>query len=185
MPLISNASKFTAHCGVTTLELAISIALVAIILAMGVPSFRDYGQERRMTAAVSQLHSGLVLARNEAINRQLHTVACPEASAGGCANHARWHGGWLTFADENGDREWQPGEPVLRRSGVTAGITVASTASRTRIRFFPGGSAPGSNATITFCDDRGPPRARQLRISASGRIRTTRATEVAEIDCDP
>jgi type IV fimbrial biogenesis protein FimT len=173
------------QAGVTALELAVAAAIVAIILATGVPALRDYGLERRMRAAVSQLHSGLALARNAAISRGRHAVVCPTTSDDGCIGHASWHEGWLVFVDLNGDREWQPEDPVLGQSGEVQALSITSTSSRSRIRFHPGGTAPASNATITFCDERGAAHARQLRISASGRIRRTGAEEAPEIDCEP
>ena len=50
-------------------------------------------------------------------------------------------------------------------------------------RFSPGGAAPGSNTTLRFCDDRGPESAREIRISASGRVRSLTAEETPSRPC--
>jgi type IV fimbrial biogenesis protein FimT len=169
--------------GVTALELAVGMAIVAIVVAAGVPGLRAYVLEQRMKASVTALHAGLALARNEAVSRQARTVVCPLGRNGGCADHARWHEGWLVFEDLNADREWQADDPALRRAPKAESLSVTGSESRNRLRFFPAGSAPGSNATITFCDARGAGRARQLVISASGRIRQLQAGEVSGVDC--
>ncbi|NIP19247.1 MAG: hypothetical protein GWM87_14645 [Xanthomonadales bacterium] len=168
----------------TALELAVGLAIVALAVALGVPSLREHGLNQRMKAAVSTFFSDLALARNTAISRNARTVACPAWSDGGCAAGAEWQDGWLVFEDRNGDREWQAGEPRLRRSGALEQLRIAGSPHRNRLRFFPDGSAPGSNATFTFCDVRGVAHARRVIVSASGRIRQTRPGEAPATACD-
>jgi type IV fimbrial biogenesis protein FimT len=157
--------------GFSALELLITMALITILLALGVPGLRTYLQNQRIRATAASLHAELSLARNEAINLDQHVIACPGNAETGCAEHSNWHRGWLIFVDENDDRAWQTGEPLLRRTNEQPNVLATSASSRRQIRFFPGGSAPGSNAGIVICDHRGYQKGRKIVISNSGRIR--------------
>ncbi len=164
------------------MDLLVSLAIVALLIAAGVPALRHYVAEQRMKAAVTRFHTDLALARNEAVQRAARVVVCP-ASADDCITDPLWHLGWKSFEDRNDDRDWQDGEPVFRTGAPAPHLDITGSTHRTRLRFFPNGTAPGSNATITLCDGRGAARARQVRLSASGRIRRLDPDEAAVADC--
>jgi len=157
--------------GFTSLELLITVAIAAILLIIGVPTFQDFGLRQRMSAAVRTLHDHLALARNQAIRFNTEIVLCPGALEAGCNGTTNWSSGWIVFSDLNGDRQYQPLESVHRIEDPLDQIMVQGSSGRTSLRFFPNGSAPGSNSSITFCDRRGPAHARKLVISNTGRIR--------------
>lgn len=157
--------------GITALDLLVTMALVAIIAVAGLPGLHSYGKNQAIKASVSLLHSDLNLARSEAIKLNTRTVACPGLAATGCADHSRWHEGWLVFADMNGDRSRQDTEPLLRQANALQQLTATGSDSRRQILFYPNGSAPASNTSIVFCDDRGFTKGKKLVISNSGRIR--------------
>ena len=171
------------HNGMTAFDLLISMAIAAVLLATVVPGLRAWSLNHAMGAAVASLHGDLQFARAEAIRLRSHTVACPGQLDSGCLDAPAWHSGWLLFADSNGDREWQSGEPLLRQSPVVQGLSIASSDARRRLKFSPQGAAPGSNASITFCDARGSVAARQLTLSASGRLRRLGVGEVTAPAC--
>jgi len=157
--------------GFTALELVVAMAVAAILLSAGGPALRNYTWNQRMKAAMDTLQSDLKLARGRAISHNTQTVICPAASADDCSELTTWQDGWLVFADLNGDRRRQPGEPLIRRAGGIDLLDIRSSASRTYLRFYANGSAPGSNTTIRFCDSRGASHAGAVIVSNSGRIR--------------
>ncbi len=55
--------------GVTLVELMISVAIVAMLLAMGVPAFSLWIQNTQNRTAAESILNGLQLARNEAVKR--------------------------------------------------------------------------------------------------------------------
>lgn len=171
--------------GLTALDLVVTLAIISILIAAAVPALRQLFMQQRMKAAVAALHSGLVLARNSAIHRNGYIVLCPSNQEdSGCADDVEWQGGWIVFADLDGDRERSgEQEPLLRRGDAFPQMSILSSAYRTRLRFYPNGSAPGSNARLTFCDARGPETARQLVLSASGRVRIDGSTGGLAIAC--
>jgi type IV fimbrial biogenesis protein FimT len=170
--------------GLTAFDLVVSLAIIAILTSAAVPAMGHILMHQRMKAAVSQLQSDLALARSEAIDRASRIVTCPQAPTGACADTGTWQHGWLIFQDSNDDRAWQAGEPLLRRASAIDGMQIVSSAHRVRLRFFPNGTAPGSNATLSFCDARGPRATRQLTLSASGRIRLKSGTETDTSACE-
>jgi len=159
--------------GFTALELMVTMAVVAILLSAGVPALRDYTWNQRMKAAMDTLQSDLKLARGRAISYNTQTVICPASSADDCSGRSSWRDGWIVFADLNSDRHRQQGEPLIRQTSATEHLSISSSASRSYLRFYANGSAPGSNATILFCDSRGAAHAGSITVSNSGRIRSS------------
>lgn len=171
--------------GFTVLEVLLVLAITAILLILGIPALQSYGMRQRMSACINLLHTQLALARNEAIRFNTQVVACPGTVATGCTEAADWSDGWIVFGDLNADRRHQAAENVLRAEPGLEQMVIRSSSGRTNLRFYPNGSAPGSNSSITFCDARGPAKARKLVISNSGRIRREEAPEINASNCPP
>ncbi len=158
--------------GFTALELIVTMAVVAILLAASVPAFKNYSWNLRMKTAVDALQTDLVLARGRAISHNIQTVICPATDSDDCSGRSDWQDGWIVFTDLNRDRRKQDGEPLLRHAGAVAFLDINSSRSRTHLRFYPNGTAPGSNISILFCDQRGAGNASRIVVSNSGRIRS-------------
>jgi len=169
--------------GVTALELMVTMTVIAILLTTGVPALRNYSWNLRMKTAMDTLQSDLKLARGRAISHNTQTVICPAHSAVNCSGQSAWQDGWIVFADLNGDHLKQSGEPLIRHADATALLNINSSASRSYLRFFPNGSAPGSNTTVLFCDRRGAAYAGSITLSNSGRIRARSDGAGASVNC--
>ncbi|HEY5775991.1 MAG TPA: GspH/FimT family pseudopilin [Xanthomonadales bacterium] len=168
--------------GLTALELIVTMAIIAILLSSGVPAFKNYGLNLRMRTAMDTLQSDLKLARGRAISHNIQTVICPATDSNDCSGQSTWHDGWIVFTDLNGDRHKQPGEHLLRQAGSVELLNISSSVARSNLRFYPNGSAPGSNASILFCDSRGAASAGTITVSNSGRILArTNGAEPSEI----
>jgi len=72
--------------GFTLIELVVSIAIVAVLLAVGVPSLRDMAVSQRVRGAANDLYSDLVFARAEAIKRNAQVSVVRETGG--------WIDGW-------------------------------------------------------------------------------------------
>jgi type IV fimbrial biogenesis protein FimT len=157
--------------GFTALELMVAMAVVAILLSAGVPALRNYSWNLRMKTAMDALQTDLKLARGRAISHNTRTIICPASGAGDCSGSIAWQDGWILFADLNNDQRRQTGEPLIRHASATENLEISSSASRSYLRFYPNGTAPGSNTSILFCDRRGAAYAGVITVSNSGRIR--------------
>jgi len=164
--------KIHAHgTGATVLELMVTLAIAAILVTAGVPSFQGYLLRQHVRTAVNQLHHDLMLARSEAVYRNSVVIACPGAPEVGCADQPDWSDGWIVFEDADGDRALSASETVIRYGQLMQEVQVLTTSGRGPLRFFPDGSAPGTNMSISLCGQSGPPDARKLVVSNIGRIR--------------
>ena len=163
--------KNTRVDGFSALELIVTLSIIAILLATGVPAFKNYGWNLRMKTAMDMLQTDLNLARGRAIGLNTQTVICPALDSNDCSGQSAWEDGWIVFADLNADRHKQDGEPLLKHAGAVAMLNISSSSARSNLRFYPNGSAPGSNASILFCDRRGATEAGIISLSNTGRIR--------------
>ncbi len=91
------------------------MTIIAILLAAGVPAFKNYSWNLRMKAAMDMLQTDLNLARGRAISHNIQTIICPAPDSDDCSGQSAWHDGWIVFSDLNGDRHKQEGEPLLKQ----------------------------------------------------------------------
>ncbi len=169
--------------GFTVIELMFTLSITAILLSLGVPAFHDYSLKQRMNASITALHTDLLYGRSQAIYRNAQVVACPGSPSGGCTESTDWTAGWIIFSDSNTDRQRQDGEDLLRHGQGLENIMIHSSSGRTSFRFFPNGSTPGSNGSLSLCGLGGPVHARKLVISNLGRIRRDEAQNLDSIHC--
>ena len=122
--------------GVTLLELLVTIAVLAVLTTIAIPSFRDMGERRRVVNASEAIYSDLQFARSEAVKRS-HDVKVEWGGAGliGCS-------GWFL---QMWDVTTNPDEYLTHTCGdgfpqITLTDTEPGTDARTfdRIRGMPG-----------------------------------------------
>jgi len=157
--------------GFTALELLVTMTIVTILLATGIPAIKNYGWNLRMKTAMDILQTDLNLARGHAISHNTQTVICPATDSNDCSEQVDWQNGWIVFTDMNADHRKQHGEPLLKHAGKVEFLSISSSRSRSYLRFYPNGTAPGSNLSIRFCDKRGAEHAGKIVVSNTGRIR--------------
>ncbi len=92
-----------ASAGFTLQEMLVVMAIMGIVAAMAVPSFRDFAIQRSIAAQITDLTSALRLARSEALKRGREVSLCPTDNpsvANGrpkCTNSRDWKKGYLVF----------------------------------------------------------------------------------------
>lgn len=183
MGIHGHGTGFSFNGGFTVLELMVTLSIASILLVAGGPALRTFSENQQMKAALNSLQNDLLKGRSEAVYRNARIVACPGTPEQGCAGSNDWSSGWIVFLDENADRQMQQQETLVRRGHGPENLVIRSSSGRTDIRFFPDGSAPGSNGSITFCGTGGPDRARKLVISNLGRIRRDDAPGIDALSC--
>lgn len=171
------------NAGFSLLELMVTVSIMAILVSLGVPAFQDFALKQRLNAAVNALHNDLLLARSQAIHRDMQVIACPWTVGSGCTGKTDWSEGWIVFGDSNEDNNFQDGESILRHGQKVENVMIHSTTGRTNFRFYSNGTAPGSNGSISLCGLGGPKKARKLVISNLGRVRRDVAKSLDEAYC--
>jgi type IV fimbrial biogenesis protein FimT len=169
--------------GFTLIELMFTIMVLAVLLGIGVPNFREFVRNSRMTAAANDLLGDLSLARSEAVKRRAQVTVCGTGggSSPSCSTSGTEFSAWMVFVDSNSDNTYQTSETLLRQHELVGnGITGTSDSLRVSYRHngFP---TPGSATQILFCDSRknavtvgNLPAARAVNVGASGRAGVTR-----------
>lgn len=105
--------------GFTLVELMVVLSIAAILLGIGLPSFRTLINSQRITTAANDLLATIHLTRSEAIKRGARVDLVP---AGGGDDWAR---GWLVFIDDNENRKPDQDEQVVFSHGpLPNGMTI-------------------------------------------------------------
>lgn len=155
----------------TLVELMVTIAILAILLMIAVPSYNDAVLSSKLGTYANDLVAHARLARSEALKRNAQVQMCASVGGTNCES-VSWENGWiLRFTDKDSNNV------VLQRREATAtGFKVSEQSATSTITFEP----TGLGATLTtFIVCRATPSAgkqeRKVTISATGRtsIETT------------
>ena len=113
--------------GFTLIELMVTISVLAILLALGLPSFQSSLRSNRVATATNEMIASISLARSEAIRSTRGGGVC--ASADGAACGGTWSDGWLVWADANANGGLDAGETGLRYSRGDARLSASGPAA--------------------------------------------------------
>lgn len=112
----------TDQKGFTLIELMVTIAILAIVLGIAIPSFSNVLSSNRVDTVSQELYGAMQLARSEAVKRTESIRVCKSnASWTECSNGTDWSVGWLMVADSEVLKVWQPGSGV-DISGPSQGV---------------------------------------------------------------
>ena len=157
--------------GFTLLELLITLAVLAILLALAVPMFTSTINNNRLAAQANELVTSLQLANSEAVRRNARITVCPSTDGATCAASGPWTG-WVTVVASNNE--------VLR--SITAKPPVEVTSTVNSVTYRGDGLARDAAgallaADFTVCIPTGQPAENQRVVAmvSGSRISTTAA----------
>jgi type IV fimbrial biogenesis protein FimT len=167
------------NSGFTLVELMVTLAIAAIVITQGVPSFVTMIQNNRLVTQTNDVATAINIARSEAVKRGVRVILCrsadPTATTPACGGTANtWTTGWLIFASGDTDNTYTDGTDTLLRIGQPAptGITImTNSTSNNNLEYNPDGTTNESGGTAVFaiCDSRGESNGRQIQVNAMGR----------------
>jgi len=142
--------------GFTTLEILVTLALMAVLAAIAAPSMIDFVRNNKMSTAARQLDADMMLARREAIKRNMRVIVCIKGStAGKCGTAATaWAAGWLVCYDADSDNDCDDTSaanpnPIRQHAAISSTLTLTGPASV--LRFNANGTQGAAGAgTLTF-----------------------------------
>lgn len=164
--------------GFTLIELMITIAIAAILLTIGVPSFTETIKNNRLATTANAFVTAASLARSEAVKRGSRVTVCKSNDGATCTNANNWDQGWIVFTDENNNAAYNNATETLLRvaDGLGNGQTLTGNANVANyLSYVASGQSQLTTGafqagTVSLCDDRTGNFGRDLVMSASGRI---------------
>jgi type IV fimbrial biogenesis protein FimT len=119
MPVPSRSPRRPPAAGFTLIELAIVLAIVAILCRVASPGLSRTIATRALAAQSSEFMAALRFARAEALKRGTLVTVCASAPGGAVpacqgTHAADWRSGWIVFADLDHRGVIDARDPVLR-----------------------------------------------------------------------
>jgi len=146
--------------GFTLAELMVTLTIMGILFAIGVPSYRNVTKSNRLSAEINGLLGDLQFARSEAIREGQQVSVCvpttnppPTAGATCSAAGTDWKGGWVVWVDFNGDATITPNEVLRIQAPITSGDTVVPSNALASLNFNREGFALGFGGTTFVAKD--------------------------------
>lgn len=124
--------------GFTLVELMVAIALLAILLSIGVPSFTKVRLELQRDNAIRAFQQSLQLARSEAIKRSQSIEVCVRLNSSTCATDKDWSNGWLVKSTDT----------IINDQNAIKGLSSMGGAKRSLV-FLPNGLMSSGSDTVT------------------------------------
>jgi type IV fimbrial biogenesis protein FimT len=203
LPLVCRNRPTGNNLGFTLIELIITLVIVGVLLGIGVPNFRSFIQNSRITSQSNELVGVLATARSEALKRNLVVNVCrsadPTAGTPVCTvgGSGTWETGWLVYVDfsttttlANGSFAAADGDTLLKVYPALAGNNTLrgnSAALVDFVSFKPDGTTTLLTAVtphhFKLCDTRGASSARAIVLEPTGRPRIDRLTTFATLTC--
>jgi len=165
--------------GLTLIELLLSIVVLTIIVALGVPSFMEFIKNNRLTAQANNLVVSIQLARNEAVKRGSGSTVCASTDMTTCSGDDDWSTGWIVFSDLDRDGTPDTGgsdppcevdeDCIMRTDGAISKATLTGNGTD-NIRFLPNGltSSPAAMTLTLTANDCYNNQVRSITVTRQG-----------------
>nr|WP_180961201.1 MULTISPECIES: GspH/FimT family pseudopilin [unclassified Shewanella] len=163
--------------GFTLIELMVTLAVSATLIAIAVPSFTALYAYIRADTNIRKIQQSIQLARNHAITYGIRVTVCPIEHQRCSAN---WHENISIFTDTGQSNIIDGNDRLVYLLGpFNPRDTIVF--NRVSIKFQPDGLAAGSNGTLKYCpDSTRSSYAKAIVINRSGRARFSSRND---IDC--
>lgn len=153
--------------GVTLVELMVTISIAVILLGIGVPTFREITLISKLRSYANHLETSAMLARSEALKRNVAVSMCVSTTGTGCTPAANWEDGWIIIAGAT---------VIQRQTAMTGGYAITEAGGSKNIVFQPTGVG-ATFASLKVCrSDPVGDEERVVSISTTGRPSTAKTT---------
>lgn len=166
------ATKITGKrsiSGISLIELLIVITIVAILMAIGIPSYQSVITSNNISSEVNALAADLAHARSEAIKNGAPVSVCASDTSGAgpytCSASTTWSGGWITVASIPANTVLRIQQPLTTTDAVISASTNALTT--VSFNYFGFSTIKGS---ITVSPQSGTVNPKTVCVSAVGNI---------------
>jgi type IV fimbrial biogenesis protein FimT len=178
--------------GFTLVELMVTLLVLAVLLGLAVPSFRDAALSSRLTGYANDLVASVQIARSEAIKRNATVTLCASTNGSTCATAGGWEVGWIILAPRQETVPAAiPGDPAVvttvmdvvdHHAPLTDEFIIAESSGLMEMDFPP--TVVGvTAATFTVC--RETPVGKQEREVSVTLTGATAVTQTQNEECPP
>lgn len=162
--------------GFTLVELIITLSIAAILVTVGIPSFRSVMADSRLVTFANKFVSDLALARSSAVKYQRNAQMCVSTNYNAanptCTGGNNWDAGWIVWVDKNRNNLVDVGNNEVIRVGEPApGATTFVSAAASNFTYNARGFVNAGD-TLTLCDDRTAETGRSVVVRPSGHANT-------------
>lgn len=167
------AEHSRAISGFTLAEALVTLAVIAILAGVAVPSFVDTVRAARLRTQIGEFTLALQQARSEAVKRGGRVTVCKSADGRACGDgRVNWEDGWIVFADADRDQQLDAGETLLRQhAALLPGYTLRGNANVAGALSFEATGITANAGSLVLCQRAQPRHARALVVNLAGRIR--------------
>jgi type IV fimbrial biogenesis protein FimT len=178
--------------GFTLIELLITIAIAAIAMTLGVPSFITFQRNAELTSAANSLTAAINAARGEAMKRNINAFVIP-------FDGSNWNSGYKVFAHIGNSLTVGTGDVIVMTQPAppsylsVTGYGTTATATAPYLMFNGSGYATNTAAglggqalKIKRTDVSGTAQYDQIRnvmIARTGRVRTCKPANPPDANC--
>lgn len=160
------------QCGLTLIELLVTLSIAVILVTIAVPSFQDFFRRNRIESATSDLMGTLSYARSEAIRRGVRVSVCRSNTGTNCTTTEPWQSGWIVFTNPNNNNNVDSGEEILRVHQALPERITLNTDFTNRITYQPDGRITNNvGGSFFVCYGGTTANARRIAVIGTGRAR--------------
>lgn len=181
------------HCaGFTLIELLVTVALMAMLMVVAVPSFTTFQRNSELSSFSNTMLAALNAARGEAMKRGRYAMVVP-------ANGSSWSSGWVVFVDLDRSQSYSEADDftLLTRDAPPSYLSITGnntvSASPPYIMFDASGyskTKSGGFGASTFEVKRNDvsgtaqyAQTRRIKIASTGRVRVCTPTSASDSEC--
>lgn len=181
------------HCaGFTLIELLVTVALMAMLMVVAVPSFTTFQRNSELSSFSNTMLAALNAARGEAMKRGRYAMVVP-------ANGSSWSSGWVVFVDLDRSQSYSEADDftLLTRDAPPSYLSITGnntvSASPPYIMFDASGyskTKSGGFGASTFEVKRNDvsgaaqyEQTRRIKIASTGRVRVCTPTSDSDSEC--
>jgi type IV fimbrial biogenesis protein FimT len=177
-----------SQSGFTLFELVMVMAIIGILAAIGLPSFKYITTSNRIATEINSLVGDMQYARSEAIKQGLPVTVCASSNSTACSGNTTWNTGWIVFVDLNSSKTVTAGDAILRtQKAFNSTDTMSATNSVSGVTFNREGyAATGATATSVIEVQSNPvvnTWSRCLAITVVGALTVERSGATLPVPC--
>jgi type IV fimbrial biogenesis protein FimT len=150
-----------AQTGFTLIELLTVIAVLGVMMAIAIPSLKDFIASQRVKSTSYEISTALLLARSEAIKRNTQVTITPLT-----AN--TWSSGWTTTATQSSTTV------TLQNQAAFDGITITTTPSSLASVIFQSTGRLSTGSSVNYWQIGSSTSTRCVKLDTAG-VATTKS----------